>query len=354
MLTTEMVKQFAIAAGADLCGIGALSRFEGAPPEMDPRYIYPEAQCLIGLGFRIPRGVIRGNEEGTNLYQYPSTSYAGINEIYAPTVLYELGRFLEDHGHEAVVFRNTGGRGAVSDATGERKVEFSIEDAQQAEAGAKKPGGAPNTIPHTRPAREGAPPPDIQFHFRIAAYICGLGEIGWSKMLLTPQFGPLQRFAFILTDAPLEADPLYDGDPVCIRCMACVRECPGNCISATERMSITIEEKTVEWGKLAEWQCYCHYMGANPAVNPYLPAGLYDHLSAHLQGVATGVERATSEEDFNALHPLFLPYNPSNHGYKIPKCGGCLRACVNALERGGALKDKFQQRFRTADPWRLS
>ena len=30
-LTSEMVKQAALAAGADLCGIGDMARFEGAP-----------------------------------------------------------------------------------------------------------------------------------------------------------------------------------------------------------------------------------------------------------------------------------------------------------------------------------
>ena len=32
MLTSEMVKAAALAAGADVCGIGDMARFEGAPP----------------------------------------------------------------------------------------------------------------------------------------------------------------------------------------------------------------------------------------------------------------------------------------------------------------------------------
>ena len=114
-LTSEMVKQAALAAGADLCGIGDMARFEGAPKEMDPRYIFPEATRVIGLVFRIPRGVQRGIEEGTQFYQYPSMAYGGINEIYAPAVLYSLGKLIEDHGYEAAVYRNTGARGVVSD-----------------------------------------------------------------------------------------------------------------------------------------------------------------------------------------------------------------------------------------------
>ena len=96
MLTSEMIKQAALAAGADKCGIAPMSRFEGAPPEMDPRYLFPEAKSCIGFVFRIPRGVQRGIEEGTQFYQYPSMAYGGINEIFAPAVLYQVGKLIED------------------------------------------------------------------------------------------------------------------------------------------------------------------------------------------------------------------------------------------------------------------
>ena len=86
MLTSQMIKEAALAAGADMCGIGSMDRFEGAPREMDPRFIFPEAKSVIGMVFRIPRGVQRGIEEGTQFYQYPSMAYGGINEIFAPSV----------------------------------------------------------------------------------------------------------------------------------------------------------------------------------------------------------------------------------------------------------------------------
>ncbi len=38
--------------------------------------------------------------------------------------------------------------------------------------------------------------PDIQFQFRLAAVACGLGEIGYSKMILTPEFGPPSESCF--------------------------------------------------------------------------------------------------------------------------------------------------------------
>jgi epoxyqueuosine reductase QueG len=78
-------------------------------------------------------------------------------------------------------------------------------------------------------------------------------------MFLTPQFGPLQRVAFLFTDAELEPDPLYDGEPLCRRCMACVRECPGQCLSKTESIVTYVGGKKCEWAKLDEWKCYAFY-----------------------------------------------------------------------------------------------
>ncbi len=42
MPTSAQVKEFARSYGADIVGIGSMDRFEGAPMEMDPRYIFPE------------------------------------------------------------------------------------------------------------------------------------------------------------------------------------------------------------------------------------------------------------------------------------------------------------------------
>ena len=70
------------------------------------------------------------------------------------------------------------------------------------------------------PVREGLPNPDVLVDYRVVAYAAGLGEFGYSKVFLTPEFGPFQRFVLLLTDAPLEADPIYEGH-LCDRCMRC-------------------------------------------------------------------------------------------------------------------------------------
>lgn len=73
---------------------------------------------------------------------------------------------------------------------------------------------------------------EYQMNYELAASKCGLGEIGMSGTLLTDDFGPLQRYCFVLTDAELE--PTAEFVPhICDNCGKCVKACPGNAIHDT-------------------------------------------------------------------------------------------------------------------------
>ncbi|MCE5297136.1 MAG: 4Fe-4S dicluster domain-containing protein [Euryarchaeota archaeon] len=60
---------------------------------------------------------------------------------------------------------------------------------------------------------------------KMAAHLAGLGWIGKSCLLVTPERGPRMRFATVLTNAPLKSSgrPM---DPRCGDCMSCVNACP--------------------------------------------------------------------------------------------------------------------------------
>lgn len=62
------------------------------------------------------------------------------------------------------------------------------------------------------------------FSHKLAANLAGLGWIGKSCLLITPNYGPRVRFATILTDMPLKAGSMIIGK--CGDCMACVNICP--------------------------------------------------------------------------------------------------------------------------------
>ncbi len=357
MLTSEMIKKAALDAGADMCGIGSMDRFNGAPDVMNPQLLFPKAKSVIGFVFRIPRGVQRGIEEGTQFYQYPSMAYGGINEIYAPAVLYSVGKVIEDEGYEAVVYRNTGARGVVSDMDGSPGNSLSPEEQIEIANNAKTKTDHHRSVQFTRAVSEDKVPPDLQFQFRLAAVACGLGEIGWSKMLLTKDFGPLQRVAFIFTDAELEPDPLYDGEPLCRKCGACVRECPGGCIppiNSDKKITVNLAGKICEWGDIDMWKCYAFYTHAGRYYNPFVPKEVFDENKDGDLDLLEGKTTA-SEAEIMKVYGALEKYFPSWVGYNMAKCGGCIRGCVSMLEKkGGCMEGRFKEPLRTRKkPWKL-
>lgn len=358
MLTSKMIKDAAFAAGADLCGIGPMSRFEGAPVEMDPRYLFPEAKSCIAFAFRIPRGVQRGIEQGTQFYQYPSMAYGGINEIFAPSVMYHVGKVIEDAGYEAFIYRNTGARGSVSDMDGAPGNTLSPEEQINDNEHDKSKTPHHRSVQYTRASRPENTAPDLQFSFRIAAVACGLGEIGWSKMLLTPEFGPLQRLAFIFTDAELEYDEMYSGKPLCRRCGACVRECPGHLIpkigDEEHTVRINLAGKEIEWADTNMWRCYAFYTHAGRYFNPFVPKSVWDENKDGDLNMLEGLTENADEEEVRKVYTALEKYFPTWVGYNMAKCGGCIRGCVSMLEKkGGCLEERFKQPLRTGKPWKM-
>ena len=64
------------------------------------------------------------------------------------------------------------------------------------------------------------------FSHKLAANLAGMGWIGKSALLVTPEHGPRVRWGTVLTDAPLEAGiPM---DEMCRDCCACVDGCPAH------------------------------------------------------------------------------------------------------------------------------
>ena len=67
--------------------------------------------------------------------------------------------------------------------------------------------------------------PEAIFSHKLAAHLAGLGWIGRSCLLVTPEFGPRVRWTTVLTNAPLE--PTGEaGSGSCGSCRRCVDICP--------------------------------------------------------------------------------------------------------------------------------
>lgn len=330
MLTAQMVKEAALSLGADLVGIGSMKHFEGAPKDFDVRYMYPKAKTIIGLGFRIHRGLLRPMEEGTHFGTYPSIGYANINDVHMPVVLRELGSFIEDHGYEAVIYNNSANRYGTSMGV---------------------------------PVKPGYPKPNVMLHFRIAGVICGMGEIGWSNIFLSPKFGPRQRLAFIITDAELETDPILEPS-LCDKCMRCVKDCPSKAIPKDESVNFTIDGKTYEYAKLRDERCWTGFQLGNEEINPFLYDGSKEsELSRWIMNTVYNDESPDKQRKIHAAWASwdFLKKNhmPSEKGMQFghhpgTMCGAtCIRTCMIHLEQQNKLENKFVNQFRIRKPWRL-
>ncbi len=313
MLTAEEVKSYARSLGADAVGIASIDRFEGAPLQMDPRQIMPEAKSVIAMAFRVNRGSLRGVEEGTFFSNYSSMGYGGLTYLYIPMVVINLAKSIEDYGYEAIPYGHQSDWRAI-DNEGNPRAEYS------------------------RPTRPGQANPDVMVHLRISAYLAGLGEFGYSKVFLTPQFGPRQRIGIVITEAELEADPIYDGPKLCNRCMACVKACPAHAISAERTVKVTLGGHEVEWNDLDCKACSFGLRGA-------------EKVEEGEEGYYLPGSNNARQADINPFYKK--PPNLYKTGESI--CGGlgCVRACMIQLEKRGVLQNQFKSEFRRRPPWRV-
>lgn len=316
MITAEDVKRKARALGADAVGIGNIERWQGAPIQMDPRQIMPECRSVISMAFRVMRGSLRGIEEGTFFSNYSAMGYGGITYLYMPMTVMNLAKAIEDCGKEAIPYGHQSDWRAI-DQVGRTRADFSV------------------------PVAPGRATPDVAVNLRIAAYLCGLGEIGWSKMFLTPQFGPRQRVGIVLTEAALEPDPVMKPGTLCNRCMACVKQCPAQAIPADRSVKVKLGGYDVEWADVDMDRCDFCFKGADVKEA--------DDGRPDYSDPAYG--KRTKPGWWS---PFFKkPRNLYNTGQAVCGARGCTRACMIAMEARRAVGNTFDQPFRRRPQWRI-
>lgn len=267
------VKAAARGFGAELAGIGSIDRFAEASPDCSPSAIFPECCSVIVVGRRILRGALRGVEEGTNFSStYKSFGFTWLEDNFLAQTTYDLTCWIEEQGFEAVPLF----------------------------------GYAEEGMPKGRPVHPDKPAPNVYVDMNHAALAAGLGEMGLMDVVLTPEFGPRQRFALILTDAELEADPVR-GKSICVDCSACVDACPLGAINADAVREVGVPGHTMEVATV------------DYAVCARCPNGA---MSA--PGRGTRPDRLAA---------------------------ACARACLVQLEAAGKSGNRFDVPFRKRKPW---
>jgi len=84
---------------ADIVGFANASRFSKDDAIFK---IFPETKTVIGLGFRVLRGIYRGVEEGTTYYQYTTMGVENLEETVMPLALINVSNLIEEEGFEAL------------------------------------------------------------------------------------------------------------------------------------------------------------------------------------------------------------------------------------------------------------
>lgn len=289
---TAQVKDVARDAGADLVGVASIGRFEHAPPEVHPLSIFSHTKSVIALGCRMVRGALKAVEEGNYWQAYNCSSYQYMNEVLAPHMLRKIVMFLEDRGHTSVPIHNP-------------------------------------FCPHAgRPVRPGGPRPDAMLSLRIVGCAAGLGELGLTKLFMTPQFGPRQRMYAVLTDAELAPDPLLTGS-VCDECGACRRGCPADAIPKERSVEVPIGDRLFLHADLDCQKCSYVHQGWDPRYSPFV-----------------GPE---SSPDNPPRYFEFLQRRFRHQGICVGR--GCIRACVDHLERTGRIEKRYHTPMIEGKQW---
>ncbi|MFP4056528.1 MAG: hypothetical protein ACLF0G_06645 [Candidatus Brocadiia bacterium] len=292
---TERVRHVAMEAGADLVGFAPVSRFDGAPPELHPHTIFPPTRTVIAVAVRHPRGALKAVEEGTYWQAYNCDAYWYLNEVLAPRLLRAVCLFLEAFGHTSVPVHNP-------------------------------------FHPHSgRAVREDQPwGPDGMVSLRVMGVAAGLGELGHSKVLLTPQFGPRQRVFAVFTDAVLDPTPLVE-ESICDGCQSCVRECEAGAIGTSREVSFTIEGRCFAHAPFDARACARVHRGDDPRFSPFW----------------NGTER----EGEGPSYSRFLQRRFRHLSVCVGR--GCLRACLDHLEKTGRIEAQFRSPFVERPRWKL-
>lgn len=219
---TAALKSKAVDLGADLVGVGPVERWEGAPAQMHPLGHWPEATHVVVVAIHHPDACVELGGIPDAHHVGPYGVQGKMNERLE-YIQFHLARWLERQGYGSLPIPAT-------------------------------------NMWRYRPYKEVVRPfgPDLS---NIHAAACaGLGEIGYHGLLITPEFGTWQRFCCMITDAPLVADPMYDGPALCDRCDVCVTKCDEQCGGAlahevTGEVVLNVAGKELRYAEKNLWRC---------------------------------------------------------------------------------------------------
>ena len=272
--------------GIDMVGFTDLYRLKHTPKRFRAVDYLPSAKSVVVIGFHIPDGIVENWKRTPSSYQY--YGYALPNKELGFACL-SISKLIEREGYRCFPIVPTG---------------HSKDWDHKAQMG--------------------------EFSHRHAAVAAGLGELAYNKLVITPEFGNRVRFCSIITEAPFEPDPMYDGEPLCDRCKKCIRACPGNCLDEDKLLTCKVGDKTYEYTTLYQFRCFYNLLGlgvgSGAGIDIPLPKkkgelSLLSFVKRYLQAMVTRLQKFTYiREQENAVDWFEF-------------CGRCLHVCDRPKNR---------------------
>jgi epoxyqueuosine reductase QueG len=284
---SEELRDFLLAKGADLVGFGSVRLMEGAPEIMRPARYLPDVRSMIAIALHINEAscdlIARSVSQHSTPPSYHSYQLFTLNIInpQLDEIAYHGAKFLEDRGFRAYPF--------------------------------------PANLPHVLKPTEEYPGGPGDISHKHVAVACGMGQIGWHNLLITPQFGARQKLTSIITNAPLQTDPIFQGELCQPRACGfqCARACPTGAIPARsdEKVGIRIGDTPVEYAKISGWKCRWGCSGMLKSTGGYEDVPL--------------PSREPTADELLAYKAQVDPWQKRVQQYSglLPYCGRCLSVC---------------------------
>jgi len=244
---TEEIKALACKLGAEMVGVGPVERWKDAPPMLSPQGLLPTSKSVLTFGISFTDASMELTEKEMSEHWYNPydmcENMTGMNDRLS-RIAFNVTKMLESKGYRSLY-------SPVSNLW-RIKPYKSIEHPF-----------APSLV------------------HRYAAVACGLGEIGWSGLFLSPEFGSRQRVIPVVTEATLEPTPMYDGPRLCDKCMECVKRCPLDCFRKGVRKmnKINIGGRTFEFPDINKWRCFLDYFGIS---GPFVPDEIDEEVACRV------------------------------------------------------------------------